>query len=539
MSKMDTGLHYPIDLSVLPDNWCCDYVGAVAETVQSGFACGAHNRNSDGVAHVRPMNISRAGRIDLSDLRFVPTDYDDRRLDGGDVLFNNTNSPELVGKTAHIGKDAAGLAFSNHMTRIRFSPAVDPLFAAIQLHYLWSMKYFLHRCVKHVNQASVSSTDVAKSVPFVVPPLSEQRRIANKLDELFSELDAGAEALTTAGAQLKAYRQSVLKHAFEGKLTEGWRKRRKEGRESPGKLLSELQMASASYFTEQVSQWQIALQHWERGGEKGKRPSKPERPAEVVPVSDTDIAGLPSLPDSWAYVRLATLAQIGSGMSVSKDRVLNDPVEVPYLRVANVQRGRLDLTQIAKMRVEKSQLSQLVLKKWDVLFNEGGDRDKLGRGWVWEDQLTPCITQNHVFRASPYMASEPQAKFLSYWGNTFGQGYFNTEGKQTTNLASINKAVLSSFPVPLPSMREQSEIVSEIEGRLSLADGLLSEIDAALERHNVLRQSILKVAFSGQLVGQDPKDEPASALLERIRAERRDTTMKKERTAKSGRKEAA
>ena len=176
---------------------------------------------------------------------------------------------------------------------------------------------------------------------------------------------------------------------------------------------------------------------------------------------------------------------------LSKDRAVADPIEVPYLRVANVQRGRLDVSHMARMKIERTQLRTLALKTWDVLFNEGGDRDKLGRGWIWEGQIDPCITQNHVFRASPYVVSELYAKFISYWGNTFGQGYFNTEGKQTTNLASINKAVLSAFPVPLAPLEEQAEIVNEIEYCLSLADGLQIEIDAALERHLSLRQSIL------------------------------------------------
>jgi type I restriction enzyme S subunit len=277
------------------------------------------------------------------------------------------------------------------------------------------------------------------------------------------------------------------------------------------------------------------MREWEKGKQRGRRPSKPEKLADVRAVSDEDVAPLPSLPKSWTYVRLATLAQVGSGMSVSKGRVLDDPVEVPYLRVANVQRGSLKLAQVAKMKVERTQLPQLLLKKWDVLFNEGGDRDKLGRGWVWEDQINPCITQNHVFRASPYLAFEAHAKFLSYWGNTFGQDYFNTEGRQTTNLASINKGVLCAFPVPLPPMEEQVEIVAAVEACLSRADALQAEIDDALQRDGALRQAILREAFSGRLVPQKLMDEPASALLARIRAAREAAQPR----AKNGKKEAA
>ena len=236
---------------------------------------------------------------------------------------------------------------------------------------------------------------------------------------------------------------------------------------------------------------------------------------------------------------MATLAQIGSGMSVSKDRSIGDPVEVPYLRVANVQRGKLDLKQMKTMRIEKGQLPQLALRKGDVLFNEGGDRDKLGRGWIWEGQIDCCITQNHVFRASPYVESETHSKFISHWGNTFGQEYFNTEGKQTTNLASINKAVLSAFPVPFPPIGEQAEVLRILEYKLEAADVMDAEIEEGLARAQALRLSILKRAFSGRLVSQDPADEPASTLLERIRAEQGEGSPLKRRTNKTSKKEAA
>ena len=105
-------------------------------------------------------------------------------------------------------------------------------------------------------------------------------------------------------------------------------------------------------------------------------------------------------------------------------------------------------------------------------------------------------------------------------GNSFGQTFFEHSGKQTTNLASINLSVLSSFPVPLPPLAEQRRIVAEVERRLSVAQKAEASIEANLRRVERLRQSILKQAFSGKLVPQDPGDEPASALLERIRAER-------------------
>ena len=174
------------------------------------------------------------------------------------------------------------------------------------------------------------------------------------------------------------------------------------------------------------------------------------------------------------------------------------------------------------MQVERSQLASLALRKYDVLFNEGGDRDKLGRGWVWDGAISPCITQNHVFRATLYKAKEAAAKLLSHWGNSEGRDYFDKGGKQTTNLASINKTVIGALPVPFIPDDEAAILFSRLEAALSTLDVNLIEVDSALSKISVLRESILKKAFSGQLVPQNPSDEPASALLARLRAQSAD-----------------
>lgn len=387
-----------------------------------------------------------------------------------------------------------------------------------------------------------------------IPPENEQHRIVAKIEELFSELDKGVESLKTAREQLKVYRQALLKHAFEGKLTEQWRAAQgcasvargqeseatKENAddvhgstsvagagsagatklESADELLARIQQEREVRYQQQLEDWKTAVKQWEAEGKEGKKTSKPSKYKALPSISEEELALLPSIPKSWTYHRLVEIASIGSGISVSKSRKLLNPIEVPYLRVANVQRGQLELNEIKTMLIEKNKLNELALKKWDVLFNEGGDRDKLGRGWIWEEQVSPCITQNHVFRATTYLGGEEHAKFISHWGNVFGRNYFEKGGKQTTNLASINKTVLSMFPVPLPPMEEQIEIITQLEASITLIDEFEKEIQSALSKSEALRQSILKKAFSGKLVQQDPNDEPASILLERIKAEK-------------------
>jgi len=160
-------------------------------------------------------------------------------------------------------------------------------------------------------------------------------------------------------------------------------------------------------------------------------------------------------------VELGAISDIRGGVAKDTKRQL-DPsyASVPYLRVANVQRGFLDLDEIAEIRVPPAQAEDLRLEVGDILLNEGGDRDKLGRGWVWEEQIPYCIHQNHVFRArirndlfDPYYVA-------SLTNGRFAQRWFEENGIQTTNLASININSLRRFPIPLLPVEEQRELVA-------------------------------------------------------------------------------
>ena len=290
-------------------------------------------------------------------------------------------------------------------------------------------------------------------------PLPEQHRIVAEIETQFTRLDASVAALRRARANLKRYRASVLKDACEGRLvpTEA-ELARSEGRDyEPAAVLLERILA------ERRARWES--QEKRRG--KYKEPSAP------------DTSTLPQLPEGWAWATLSQLSELKGGVTKGQ-RYKSEQMlrEVPYLRVANVQRGFLDLKHVSTIETSQENIDQLRLKPGDVLFTEGGDRDKLGRGWVWKGEIEECIHQNHVFRARP-LSNSVIPEFVSWWGNSFGQDFFSRFGKQTTNLASINLTVLSLFPVPLPPLAEQRRIVAEVERRLSVIQQAEATVEAS------------------------------------------------------------
>lgn len=223
--------------------------------------------------------------------------------------------------------------------------------------------------------------------------------------------------------------------------------------------------------------------------------------------------------EPWMKVCLGDIADVQGGVTKDSKKQSASDEELPYLRVANVQRGYIDLSEVKTIRVPAHKLDSLLLEAGDILFNEGGDLDKLGRGWIWEGQIERCTYQNHVFRARLHNKAN-QPKYVSWWGNYQGLRYFIQSGKQTTNLASINKTMLAALPISMPSPAEQTEIVRRVETLFACADRLEARLAQAQTAATRLTPALLAKAFRGELVPQDPNDEPAAELLRRLQTER-------------------
>lgn len=227
-----------------------------------------------------------------------------------------------------------------------------------------------------------------------------------------------------------------------------------------------------------------------------------------VPMKESGIEWLPKIPAHWAVLPLKLVADVKTGVAKGKDHGERATVRVPYLRVANVQNGYLDLSEVATIDIPVEDLARQALRPGDVLMNEGGDFDKLGRGCVWDGQIDPCITQNHVFAVRPHNVSPAWLSAIT--DSDYAQFYFMTRSKQSTNLASISSTNLMDLPVVLPPDVEQKAILGYIAHDSKRSGELLSVTEAALELLKERRQALISSAVTGQIDLRDFAPEPGA-----------------------------
>lgn len=218
---------------------------------------------------------------------------------------------------------------------------------------------------------------------------------------------------------------------------------------------------------------------------------------------------LGEIPRHWRVVPLKRIARVRTGVAKGKDVQGQETITVPYLRVANVQDGYLDLDEVATIEIPREELERYALRSGDVLMNEGGDFDKLGRGYVWHGQINPCITQNHVFAVRPWAVSSDWLNAIS--GSLYAQYYFMSRSKQSTNLASISSTNLMELPVVLPPEQEQAFILKFIEEKTSTFATLITEAERSIELLKERRTALISAAVTGKIDVRGIRQESAEA----------------------------
>ncbi len=203
-------------------------------------------------------------------------------------------------------------------------------------------------------------------------------------------------------------------------------------------------------------------------------------------------------------VKLRWMSDIQTGLALNNTNNLIDPILLPYLRVANVQDGYVDLTEIKSVSVERTKAQQYLLQRGDVLMNEGGNNDKLGRGAVWKEKIDPCIHQNHVF------AVRPNQELMSEWlafvtQSHIAKYHFFVHSKQSTNLASISSSNIKELPVPLPSTEDQEAICSVLSRRLENLEKLKDRVQQSINLLKEKRAALITAAVTGKIDVRDYK----------------------------------
>ena len=474
MSETDVGL------SELPDGWMWLTVGsAITKVHLTG-------------KKLKQKNYERAGKLPVID-------------QGLSFIGGYTNDEELK-----VECQLPVIIFGDHTKAFKY---VDFDFVAgadgikvirPQEMYYPKLFYYFAQATSLPEKGYARHFQFLEQAQIPLPPLPEQHRIVSKIEELFTKLDAGIDALGKVQAQLKRYRQSVLKAAFEGKLTETWRAEHQDEIEPASVLLERV-------LKERRRKWEA--EQLEQMKAKGEVPKDDKWKAKYKEPTPPDTSELPKLPKGWLWATLPQIGELNRGKS--KHRPRNAPV---------LYGGPYPFVQTGDIRHATG-----LIRHHNLTYSEKG----LKQSRLWPAG-TLCITIAANIADTAILGfdacfPDSMVGFLPEQGHCkihFIEFFLRTAKEDLERYApataqkNINLAILRDLAIPFPPLAEQNALADEINRRLSVADEVEKTVAAELKRTEQLRQSILKKAFSGGLVPQDPSDEPASVLLEGIRAEK-------------------
>lgn len=376
-------------------------------------------------------------------------------------------------------------------------------------HWLSSAKQIAEELASGTTFLEISGSKAAL-IPFPLAPASEQTRIVEKLEELLSDLDAGVSELKAAQKKLGQYRQSLLKAAVEGALTAQWRAQHTPT-ETGAQLLERI-------LKERRARWEAKqIAKFEEQGKAAPKDWQKKYPEPVRP----DISDLPKLPPNWVWASGEQLCEfITKGTTPPKDLDTDGEKTVPFLRVTNLtDRGELDLSDkvFVSAKTHQGFLARSAVYPDDVLMNIVGP--PLGQVAV-VPKTFPEWNINQAIAIFRAVDGVLPAFICCHLLSPVAQKWLKARSKTTAGQTNLTLEVCRELPFPLPPVDEQQALVLHLTAAIEGTARQNQTIDQALKQSAAQRKNILKAAFSGQLVPQDPGDEPAAVLLERIRAER-------------------
>ena len=476
----------------LPPDWAI----AKLKDITSKLVDGSHNppvKQGDGLPMLSAVSIYgnqidfMSGRL-ISEIDFIK-ESSRTKIESDDILLTIVGT---IGRSAVVPKHAKPFTLQRSVAVMSVLP-IEPKFLMYQFE-AWSLSRYLNENAKGTAQKGIYLNSLGNA-PITIAPLNEQKRIVDKIEQLFSNLDEGEALLKQVQKQLATYRQSVLKAAVTGELTKEWREANKHCLESGDALLKRILKARRD--------------NWNGRG-KYKESKAP------------DISLLPSLPESWTWTTVDNLSLC------EKNSIKAGPFGSALKKEYYVEQGYKIYGQEQVISgdwnygdyfidVEKyKQLKSCEVKPFDVLISLVGT---IGKVLVLPEQIQAGIINPRLIKISLDRSVYNPSFFKSYFESQFLKSLYKIDAHGAT-MDVLNLNIIRKLPFILCPIEEQGEIVSRIDDLFSQIDALGKWCASELSRSATLRQSILKDAFSGKLVPQDPSDEPASELLKRIQEER-------------------
>ena len=469
----------------LPEGWKETTLGAEFEwssggTPKSGVPAYYENGSihwlnisdlNDGLISYAEKKITELG-LQESSAKIVPQ---------GSVLI------AIYGSIGKLGINTIPLATNQAICFTKKIP--EYILNKFLFYYLLSIRNQLISMGKGGTQQNISQT-VLKSVPFLYPTSKEtQQAIVNKIESLFDEIDEGIGRLKTAAQQIQQYRQSLLKNAFSGELTKEWRSKHADALPSENELLTQIQTTREQHHAQQLADWQTAVSQWEQNGKEGKKPSKPKAPTQAVKFKEN----FADLPSGWGMVKLENLAsEYVLGKMLDKNK--NKGKERLYLGNINVRWGYFEFSNAKTMKIEDDEIERYSVKYGDLIICEGGEP---GRCAVWKHEAEMFIQKAlHRVRFPSYYSADFAFYYLSYAVKL----PLVTDLLTGTTIKHLTGTALKNIPFPVCSINEQTQIVAILESKLTACDQLAAELSKQLKKAELLKQAVLKAAFSGSLL---------------------------------------
>jgi type I restriction enzyme S subunit len=461
--------------------------------------------------YLRVANVYE-DRIDLADvlsMNFSPEEFEQYELRPGDILLNEGQSLEWVGRPAMYRGELPGCCFQNTLVRFRPHECVDGRFALLVFRHYLHNRRFQKIARWTVNIAHLGATRFA-GIEFPVPPLNEQRRIVATAEELLTDLDVAVATLKRVRAKLKRYRAAVLKAAIDGKLTADWRARHPAT--EPATALHDRILA------ERRRRWEDAQRAKFTAADK--EPPKGWQAKYQEPATPIAATSSP-LPEGWQRASLGQLLhRIEGGKSFKCLTREANQDEWGVIKVSAMTWGTFLEAENKAIPADATFDPADEVRPGDLLLSRCNTTELVGASVLVGNCRSKLLLSDKSLRLLPSEAVNRNWLHTALSSTVVRKQLSGMATGTSDSMRNVSQEKIESVILPLPPFAEQAVIVQEIERRLTVVDQAAAQVEANLKRAARLRQGILKRAFEGKLVPQVATDEPASVLLNRIRQQR-------------------